>query len=244
MKYQENRTFMKSKFHLEKPQKSDRKSGAPQPDFIKPFPKEKQKIDLPGGNQMARSRKTLAEMVEERKSRRVYSQAPLTLEELSYLLAMTQKISGRGPSFRAVPSGGSRHPYETYLAVQRVDGLEEGIYRYNPFAHQLIFLESKKHLQKELEDVACRQIFLARGAVVFLWACIPYRGEWRYMEDSHKSMLLDAGHIGQALYMAAESVELAVCTVAGYHQENADKLLRIDGEEEFVVYMAAVGKRK
>jgi hypothetical protein len=30
--------------------------------------------------------------------------------------------------------------------------------------------------------------------------------------------------------------------VAAYHQEAMDRLLRVDGEDEFVVYLAPVGK--
>ncbi len=55
-------------------------------------------------------------------------------------------------------------------------------------------------------------------------------------------MLLDAGHICQNLYLACESIASGTCGIAAYDQELMDQLVGVDGEEEFVVYMAPVGK--
>ncbi len=244
MNYREHRNIMKSTFHIPKEERSDKRNGIKEPELVKRISDIKERIVFPTDGLKNLSQKNLWDISESRKSRRVYMEENLSLSELSYLLAMTQKIGKRGEHFRVVPSGGSRHAYETYLAVQRVDGLKQGIYHYHPKEHTLELLEEVENLQERLLRVAERQVFLANGAVVFFWTCIPYRGEWRYMQDSHKSMLLDAGHIGQALYMAVESIDLGVCTVAGYHQEEADELLHVDGLEEYTVYLASVGKRK
>ena len=244
MDYTEHRNMMKSTFHIPKEERSDKRNGIKEPELVKRIADVKEKIVLPFDGLKRLSEKNLWEISESRKSRRVYTEENLSLSELSYLLAMTQKIGERGEHFRVVPSGGSRHAYETYLAVQRVDGLKQGIYHYHPKEHALELLEEVGNLQEKLLKVAERQVFLAKGAVVFFWTCIPYRGEWRYMEDSHKSMLLDAGHIGQALYLAVEAIDLGVCTVAGYHQEEADALVGANGTEEYTVYLASVGKCK
>ena len=42
---------------------------------------------------------------------------------------------------RTVPSGGSRHPFETYLVVQRVENLPPGIYRYLALEEKLLFVK-------------------------------------------------------------------------------------------------------
>jgi hypothetical protein len=39
-------------------------------------------------------------------------------------------------------------------------------------------------------------------------------------------------------------VSAGACAIAAYDQERADRLAGVDGEDEFVVYMAAVGKVK
>jgi SagB-type dehydrogenase family enzyme len=75
-----------------------------------------------------------------------------------------------------------------------------------------------------------------------MWSAIPYRMEWRYGLAAHKVILLDAGHVCQNLYLACEAIGAGTCAVAAYDQELMDKLLRIDGNDEFVIYLAAVGK--
>jgi nitroreductase len=57
-------------------------------------------------------------------------------------------------------------------------------------------------------------------------------------------MLLDIGHVCQNLYLACEGIECGTCAIAGYVQKEFDNLLCIDGENEYVIYISAVGKLK
>jgi nitroreductase len=42
--------------------------------------------------------------------------------------------------------------------------------------------------------------------------------------------------------LACEAINAGTCAVAAYDQELVDELLRVDGKDEFAVYLAAVGK--
>ena len=66
--------------------------------------------------------------------------------------------------------------------------------------------------------------------------------EWRYGLAAHKLIALDAGHVCQNLYLACEAIHAGTCAVAAYNQQLCDQLLRLDGKEEFVIYLAPVGK--
>ena len=66
--------------------------------------------------------------------------------------------------------------------------------------------------------------------------------EWRYGLAAHKVIAPDAGHVCQNLYLACEAISAGTCAIAAYHQERMDALLRVDGEEEFTIYLAPVGK--
>jgi SagB-type dehydrogenase family enzyme len=68
--------------------------------------------------------------------------------------------------------------------------------------------------------------------------------EWRYHIDSHKVIAIDAGHVGQNLYLACEALGCGTCAIGAYDQEYFDELLELDGEEEFVIYAAPVGRVK
>jgi SagB-type dehydrogenase family enzyme len=88
------------------------------------------------------------------------------------------------------------------------------------------------------------QGFIAASAVTFFWTAIPARMEWRYDLAAHKVIAIDAGHVCQNLYLAAQTIGAGVCAVAAYDQEACDELLGVDGEEEFTIYLAPVGKRR
>ena len=95
---------------------------------------------------------------------------------------------------------------ETYLAVQRVNGLEPGFYRYLPLEHQLLHLFHDDQMPQKLTEATLGQAFVGRAAVVFIWTTIPYRMEWRYGLAAHKVIALDAGHVCQNLYLACSAV--------------------------------------
>ena len=147
-----------------------------------------------------------------------------------------------GAVVRTVPSAGNRHALETYLALLRVEGAEPGMYRYLPLEHQLLHLFQEERLLPMLTDAALGQAFVAHAAAVFIWTTIPYRMEWRYGLAAHKVIALDAGHVCQNLYLACEAIGAGTCAVAAYHQQLMDRLLQVDGKEEFVIYLAPVGE--
>ncbi len=248
MPYQENRDFMKSEFSESVHQVSDQAKKVPYPPLQKPLPAgDPVLIDLPDPAGIKLREPDLGQLLRERQSWRKYSQEPLTSLELSFLLFATQGVlAGLGNGYasrRPVPSAGARHPYETYLGINRVEGLAPGTYRYLPFSHQLLLLEETDRLPELLTEANLGQKFVGNAAVTFAWACIPYRAEWRYMGHAHKNMLLDAGHICQNLYLAATALSLGTCAVGAYDQAAMDAIFELDGEDEYIVYLAPVGKR-
>ncbi len=66
---------------------------------------------------------------------------------------------------------------------------------------------------------------------------------WRYGERGYRYLHMDAGHVCQNLYLAAESIGCGVCAIAAYNDDLLNQTLGLDGEELFVIYVASVGKR-
>jgi SagB-type dehydrogenase family enzyme len=243
----QNRQFMKSDFAESVHQRSDQAKGLPFPPLQKEVPPgDAEIIDLPAPGSVDLVQTDFRILLQKRESRRAYSPESLSLSEISFLLDATQgvkEVVGEGyVTRRPVPSAGARHPFETYLAVNRVETLVPGIYRYLPLDHKLLFLEATDNLPDLLTVANLGQRFVGQAACVFLWSCIPYRAEWRYMGHAHKNMLLDAGHICQNLYLGAEALGLGTCAIGAYDQSAVDALLELDGEDEYVVYLAPVGK--
>lgn len=243
------REILKSNFHLLDNIETDQKKKLPQPPLQKAVPEGAEVIKLPKVNRNIIIKSDIFDVLSDRKSNRVYTSESLSLEELSFLLWFTQgikKVVGRVnfATFRNVPSGGARHPFETYLIINNVDGLKEGVYRYLPLDHELVFLFHEDNLKGKITEATGGQSFIAEAAVVFMWSCIPYRSEWRYHVAACKTILQDSGHLCQNLYLACEAIGCGTVAVGAYDQEKADEFLRLDGEDEFVIYVAPVGKVK
>ncbi|MDZ5724492.1 SagB/ThcOx family dehydrogenase [Acetobacterium sp. K1/6] len=224
--------------------RTDQNMGVPAPPIEKPCPLDAKKIPLIEPEAVKIGEVSLKTAILRRESRRRFSNEALSIDELSFLLWATQGVRKwqQKNALRTVPSAGNRHALETYLAVFNVDGLETGIYRYLPSQHQLVLELSPDHLKERMTEAALNQKFAGSSAVTFIWTTISYRMEWRYAEASYKVIALDAGHICQNLYLACEAIGAGTCAIAAYDQQAADRLLSIDGEDEFVVYMAPIGK--
>jgi len=241
-------------------QESDQRKGIKPPANQKPYPQDAILFDLVSQKDLTVGQMPLIEAIRKRRSRREYTDEPLSLDELSFLLWATQGVDQEAtrsyrewlagvigwavsdiPSLmRTVPSGGACHPFETYLVVNRVQGLEPGIYRYLSVEHKLLFLESGPALEAKIASKL--PPMLQKSAVVFLWTTIPYRSEWRYTIVAPKLIAQESGHICQNLYLACEAIGAGTCAVGAYNQKTMDDLLGVDGEEEFTIYVAPVGK--
>jgi len=220
--------------------------GRPQPPLELEIYKGGELIELPAPESLSIRSIDLRQAIERRTSIRKYSRTPLTLEELSFLLWCTQgikKVIPGSATFRNVPSAGARHALETYLLVNNVDKLESGLYWYSALRHGLILIDKGNQLANQLVAACLGQRFVARSAVTFIWTALSYRMTWRYSERGYRYFFLDGGHVCQNLYLAAEAIDCGVCAIAAFSDDAVNEFLRIDGEEQFSLYLATVGKK-
>ncbi len=229
---------------------TDQSRGVPAPPVQQPIPEDARIIDLPAPADIKIGAMPFSEAASKRRSLREYSDTPLTTEELSFLLWCTQGVSSFDQDadgvvteqFRTVPSGGSRHPFETYLAINRVEGLQPGLYRFLPFGHKLCILQETDTLSGQLQQACYGQPFVGDAAVTFIWSAIPCRTEWKYGYIAHRMIAMEAGHVCQNLYLASTAIDAGACALLGYSQPHLDALIGVDGQQEFAIYIATVGK--
>jgi len=222
------------------------KQGVPMPPIELPVDSSQELIDLPSGKDLQIENFDFVNLVEKRKSLRKYADEPITLEELAYLLWGTQgvkTVTDRPVSFRTVPSAGSRHPFETYLLVNQVSGIEPGLYRYLALSHQLARMNGFDGIREDLTSACLKQKHVYNSAMTFTWVAIPERTTWRYGSRGFRYIHLDAGHVCQNLYLLAESIDCGVCAIAAFDDDMANNALHLDGENQFVIYLASLGKR-
>ncbi len=220
--------------------------GVPLPPLEIPAPEGTKLLDLPEGKSIGTVPVNFSELVDQRETLRRYADVPLSLKELAYLLWGTQgvkSVTEKPVSKRTVPSAGSRHAFETYLLVNRVEGLEPGLYRYLAVEHKLVKLDAPEGITEILTEACLKQPHVKNSAVTFFWVAVPLRMVWRYCQRGYRYMYLDAGHVCQNLYLLAESIQCGVCAIAAYDDDLVNQALQVDGEEQFAIYIATLGKR-
>lgn len=242
----ERRLLLKSSGINDEKWESHQQRGVAPPPLEKPYSSDDVLVDLKPHEEMGVGNISLAEAIANRESRRRFTLESLKLEELAFLLWATQGVRDVDKNMvwtkRTVPSGGARHPFETYLVVNRVAGLKPGVYRYLPLEHMLVLVSDDPPVPAEISRACWDQAFVGESAVVFVWAAIPYRTEWRYSVIGYKDVAIEAGHICQSLYLACEAIGAGTCAILAYDQKAMDALVGADGEDEFTVYLAPVGK--
>ncbi|MFA5522941.1 MAG: SagB/ThcOx family dehydrogenase [Tissierellales bacterium] len=225
---------------------SDQVKGLPQPPLELEWNENMVLIDLPAVEKLEMKNMDLRKAIETRKSLRKYGDTPLTIEEISYLLWCTQgvkQVVSRPSTIRTVPSAGARHAFETFLLINNVEGIRPGLYRYIALSHKLMEVTTEVEIAQRVTTACHEQEFILNSAVTFIWTAVVSRMKWRYGERGYRYIHLDAGHICQNLYLTAESIDSGVCAIGSFDDDDINELLGLDGEKQFVVYAATLGKR-
>lgn len=208
------------------------------------------KIDLGDGpplpsEALAKDGADFFELVRKRRSRRNFSRLPITKSELSILLKYScgnTESMNNGRFHRAQASGGARFPIEIYPIVFRSDDdLKPGLYHYNVKDHALDVLWDREFGDEDIDKLFSYP-WVKDASVGIVMTSVFWRNQNKYGERGYRYIMLEAGHIGQNVYLASEALGLKCCALGGTYDENLEKLIDIDGVTESVVYALAVGK--
>ena len=184
-------------------------------------------------------------LIGRRHSGREYHKQPLSARELSALLKYScgiTGVAGDGLPRRAYPSGGARYPIEVYFFVfVSSEGLPTGVYHYDVKNHQLDTLWKRGFTAEEIAQLFLNEFVRGASAVVVMTAMFS-RTQQKYGERGYRLTMLEAGHIGQNISLAAEALGWQCCALGGTRDVAIETLLDIDGSTESVVYSLALGK--
>lgn len=213
---------------------------ASKPDIYKEYPDCVQ-VELPKPETDAG--KGLWQILARRRSFRDFTSTPISASELSQLLWAAQGITADIGAYqlRSSPSAGALYPIETYQVINYVDGIERGIYHYNIRKHSLELIQ-RGNFGPRIAKAGLEQDILALASVVFVWTAVTHRCKWKYRQRAYRYIYLDAGHIGENVTLAAEGLNLGCCAVGALFDEEVNRLIMVDGKEETVIYIMAVGR--
>ena len=183
-----------------------------------------------------------------RRTWRRYSKAPVTVDELATILGLAAGVqywvkTGREETpLKTSPSGGARHPIETYVAVRDVRGLRSGIYHYAADRHALERIGKAVSIERLREYLPNSGYFADASAMVFFTAVFE-RILWRYRyARAYRAALVEAGHVCQTFCLTATWLNLAPYCIMGLADSEIERDLGLDGITESVLYAAGVGR--
>lgn len=189
----------------------------------------------------------LEETLEKRRTLREFSGEPLALDELGRLLYFSNGVTGKLELdggvllLRASPSAGALYSIELYPVVFSVDGLQEGAYHYEVESNALEMIRPGQ-FREDLFDVTHRQEMVQKSAAAIVMTALFGRTKAKYGERGYRYVLLDAGHLAENLYLESTALGLGCATVGGFIDDDANRLIGVDGVQESVVYMAVIGR--
>jgi SagB-type dehydrogenase family enzyme len=171
---------------------------------------------------------------------------PISLAELTRVLHYTNGVTGEGRAgnglkLRAAPSAGALYAGEIYVVAERVTGLEPGVYYYSSLRHALISIGRGMRLADVSNALEHPEQTASASAVVLL-SNVFGRYSWRYANRGYRYALIDSGHIGENLRLAARSAGLAEVSIPRYCDARLNALLEIDGRAEAVCALHAIGR--
>jgi SagB-type dehydrogenase family enzyme len=190
----------------------------------------------------------IGEAIRRRRSNRDFGTDPIPLASLSTLLHAAYGVTGHsnleGQRFRTVPSGGGLYPLEIYPVVRNVEGVEPGLYHYDPLRHVLEQIRAEE-VDERLRDVLFVPSWLPDiggtcGVALFMLG-VFWRTRFKYALRGFRFTLIEAGHVGQNVLLTAGTLGLAGFSNGGYWDHRVDDYLGADGVNESVVYSVILG---
>ena len=170
----------------------------------------------------------------------------LSLAELSRLLYFSNGVTGRVPAgggvvhLRAAPSAGALYSGEVYVVARGIRGLEPGVYYYAVLEHRIVAIRSGSFMGEVASALDAPAAFADAPAAVLL-TNVFRRYRQRYANRGYRFALIDSGHIGENLRLAARSAGLGAAGPLRFHDDALNDLLGVDGREEAVCAVHVVG---
>ncbi len=188
----------------------------------------------------ASARYPVEQLLAHRRSVREFADRVLSLEELGRLLWAAQGVTDAA-GLRTAPSAGALYPLELVIAAGRVEGLQPGIYRYQPRTHGLRGM-AQGDARARLAGPALGQSWLADAAATLVFAAVLERTARKYGRRAFQYICIEVGHAAQNVYLEAQSLGLGTVMVGAFDDGQVQRVLGL-AEEETPLALMPLGRR-
>jgi len=178
--------------------------------------------------------------IAQRRSRREFGDKTITMDQLSELLWSAAGITHSNGRFRAAPSAGATYPFDTYVVIGDVEGIDSGIYKYIEESHQIEPVKLGEYISK-VTDASLGQAVLRNSSLIICLFAIPERTTQRYGDRGYMYIHMEAGHIGQNIHLVCEALNLSTTMIGAFYDDKIADVFQVEGNP---TYLMPVGPRK
>ena len=181
---------------------------------------------------------SLEQAIKHRRTIRSYLSKPLTLEQLSQIFWAAQGITGDRGFKRSAPSGGALYPMDIYAVVgdNGVKGLKAGIYHYDPHQHAASLI-TEGDLRKDVARSSLSQMWMPKAPLNLVITSEYSRITSKYGTRGERYAMIEAGHIGQNIFLQAEALGLRAGIVGAFHDKDVNRVMKISRSHEPLLIM-------
>jgi SagB-type dehydrogenase family enzyme len=199
-----------------------------------------------------------ARVQESRQSLRRHGRSPLCRAQLGEFLFRVARVKQRKSvpvdtprgkidvdfAMRPYPGGGALYEQEFYLAIDRCQDVDPGLYHYEAADHQLRRLSGQTPpVARMLDSVRWMLADKQRPQILLLIAARVPRFSWKYQSMAYSAILKNVGVVMQTMYLAATAMGLAPCAVGGGDSDLFVEATGIDYYRESLVGEFVLGSR-
>jgi SagB-type dehydrogenase family enzyme len=190
---------------------------------------------------------SLADVLGSRRTVRRFGGGSVALQALGTVLhaayGVTRPETAHDPQpLRTVPSGGALYPLELYAVASRIDGLEEGLYHFDPLRCVVEVQATASSAASSLLEASIYPEIVEPAAATLLVTGMFWRSRFKYGLRGYRFALLEAGHVAQNVLLAAVALGLGAAPLGGFYDRAVDEVLGVDGVNESVLYAICLGQ--
>lgn len=188
----------------------------------------------------------LSKIILKRRSERNFIEdSILKLNDIKTIVSLSAGINSVNPknglSLRSWPSAGARYPLELYIFNNKIEGLEKYSYHYNVKRNSIEKLFPLENVSDFFVEVFGQE-WTKNAACMIAISSVFGRNQVKYGDRGYRYSLIDCGHLGQNILLTSTALGLKSCPIGGFVDAKLNEELELDGKNEAVIYLIAIGK--
>lgn len=201
---------------------------------------------------------SVAKLLSKRRSAAAFATESPELHDLAYILLTAYGVTGRirthstkrghggdpiSMGLRATPSAGGLNSNDIFVLVDRMVGIDPGLYYFNPDLRCLQLVNARARICDLAESTGYAERVRSSSVAILLAGAFS-RIQWKYWERGYRMVLLDCGHLAQSLVIAATELDIVAHPIGGFVDDQVNALIGFDGINDSVLHLLILGKRK